>query len=261
MMHATPLPPLADVEDLLRVWLPIIFGVIYLIAQMVGNLQEKARKAAPPRPKAEPPRGFGGGDAPAPGGAGPVAKPSTLEETLRREVEEFLKRAQGNPAGQAKQQPSPAPKPKPKPSPERPIQRRPVSTTPLPQQPSPRLGKLPPAPTPADRLPSRPLPVGQPIGTSIAQQTVEHMRGSQAIVQHAQQLGAEIAQADERMEEHLRGKFVHAISTLAPASPAGERRAAATSKAQELRALFTSPGGAKQMIIAAEILRRPEERW
>jgi hypothetical protein len=82
----------------------------------------------------------------------------------------------------------------------------------------------------------------------------------QGVAQHAQALGADIAQTDERMQEHLRQKFVHQVGAIAPTTSV-QRQATGSPAAAELRAMLARPGGARQLIIASEILRRPEERW
>jgi hypothetical protein len=88
------------------------------------------------------------------------------------------------------------------------------------------------------------------------------MRGTQQLVQHAQNLGSDVAQADERLQQRLQQKFVHSIGTLTPLTATTvEQRPAGSSAAQDLRALLSRPGGVRQVIIASEILRRPEERW
>jgi hypothetical protein len=101
------------------------------------------------------------------------------------------------------------------------------------------------------------------LGSGVAQHAAEHLQGVRAIAQHVQQLGADVAQADERMEQHLREKFAHQLGALAPAvTTVAEPQRPATSSpaATELRALLARPGGIRQLIIANEILRRPGER-
>jgi hypothetical protein len=88
---------LADLGETLRVVLPIVFVVIYGVAHLVGALQQEQKKRAK-RPQRHPlDAGPGRPERDEPAGA----KPAGLEETLRREVEEFLKRAQGGAAAAA----------------------------------------------------------------------------------------------------------------------------------------------------------------
>jgi len=272
----TPYPILvADVGELLSGLAPIIFVILYGIAHLVGSLQQEKRKP-PVRPRPRPaPQDLGerpraGGGAAAAGGAG--GNQPNLEETLRREVEEFLRRAQGQPQQAKPAQPRPqqlppqqrpaaqrptAPSPRSAGQPERPVAptRRLVETTRTESTAAPiePLRQTMGAPPVSSGSPSH---VGDPLRT---QNVTQHALA--AVAQHAQQLGAEVAQADERMEQHLRERFVHQVGALTPRTPSGQRQAAANSAAQELRNLLGRPGGTRQLIIAGEILRRPEERW
>jgi hypothetical protein len=94
-------------------------------------------------------------------------------------------------------------------------------------------------------------------------------------------LGQKVAQPDDKIEERLREKFEHQVSSLASAqgetpaaAPAAAVPAAAESNvptdlaagsptldAASLAALLTNPVTLRQVILANEILRRPEERW
>jgi hypothetical protein len=208
-----------------------------------------------PRPERKQVAAAGGGNQP------------TLEETLRREVEEFLRRSQGQPAQQTKNQPQRS---------QRPAKERPASlparsapqAEPRSKPPEqPRLRTSSPRPEPIKTL-AAPLSeqvgrtiTGAPLGTDIVQYVTEQMRGTQQLVQHAQSLGSDVAQADERMQQHLEQRFVHQIGTLAPVTAKADQRTEATTAAQELRSLLSRPGGMRQLIVASEILRRPEERW
>ena len=251
---------LADVGDILQNVLPVVFVILYGIAHLVGNLQQEKKKAARPQPVEPRPNDFGpaGPAQPAPAGNQP-----TLEESLRREVEEFLRKAQGGQPQQPKQQ---------KPAPQRPRQpqrnegqrQQPRPTRPQPQrsaEAAPPTRRLVEARSPESAAPitplseSRPLAAQAPLGTGAALNT-------QAIVEHAKSLGATVAQADERMQQHLSQKFTHQLGALATATPT-ERRAAAIagSMAKELQSMLANPNSVRQLIIAGEILRRPEERW
>lgn len=265
-MLAHPPLLLADLAEVVKVLMPIIFVVIYGVAHLVGAMQEvkKKREAAAPRPKPEPdPFDMG---RPAAGAAeraplerpganpAPAAKPVTLEETLRREVEEFLRRAQGEP----KQKPA---------APKRPQQQRP--TPPKKSQPvvleevQPRRlvdapGSLTSRAAESVAATSRDV---LPTGAAVDAYVTEQMRGVASIGQHASRLGEEVAQADDRMQAQLQQKFDHRVGTLAPVSAAPPKATAAATAAREFRELLARPGGMRQAIIANEILRRPEERW
>lgn len=261
-MHTASLLLLADLVEVLQSLIPIIFVILYGIAHLVGALQqEKKRSKAKPRPQPAPAE-LASGNRP---GVNPAGKPENLEDSLRREVEEFLKRAQGQPQQQPAKAPQARPPQRNQPRPltdrgqQRPL--RPpersiepakprrlvetvaVGTSAAPNEPLPSLLGAPPAPTGSTRH------IGDPLRT-------------QPLTQHAQSLGADIAQADERMEEHLRQTFVHPVGTLAARRQAAAHQQAASSPAaQEIRNLLTRPGGIQQLVVASEILRRPGERW
>ena len=146
----------------------------------------------------------------------------------------------------------------------------------------------PPAPPPvlaepANR-PSRP-PVAKPqpvvIAEPAAQESVaEHvgrrMKRSKFGKVGSGKLGREVAQADDKLEERLREKFEHRVSSLASAqgdasgaAPAAAESSVTTDRAAggptldaaSLAALLTNPVSLRQVILASEIFRRPEERW
>jgi hypothetical protein len=260
---------LANIGDLLQGLLPIIVAVLYGIAHLVGAMQQEKRKAAAkPRPK---PQDFGTNPQRERKPAAAAGNQPTLEETLRREVEEFLRRSQGQPAQQAGNQgrpsqrtPQAAPRQRPS-APSRPAKQAEGRLKPQ-DQPR-RLVDTPRLESPRSLSSSPGEPLRQTIaptslGAGVTAYVSEQMRGTQQLVQHAQTLGSDVAQADERLQQRLQQKFVHSIGTLTPlTTTAVEHRPTGNSAAQELRALLARPGGIRQVIIASEILRRPEERW
>lgn len=260
--------PLADLADTLRVVMPIIFVVIYGVAHLVGALQQEKKKR-PPSSRRET---EDDSVLLEPVAAGRVEgqradanreKPASLEETLRREVEDFLKRAQGQPTSSPQSTKRPTGPQRQRPTP-------PQKNRPQPQQPAePPPRRLVDAPnsvtnrTPVD-APQGGVGTALPTGAAVDAYVQQQMRGVAAIGQHAQALGEEVAQADDRMQAELKRKFDHRVGTL-------ERSSASTislqdvvpgsTAAREFRALLARPGGMRQMVIANEILRRPEERW
>jgi len=260
--------PLADLADTLRVVLPIIFVVIYGVAHLVGALQQEKKKRVQRPPQRDPVEleldrpqraaaDRGANDRGDPG----LGKPVSLEETLRREVEEFLRRAQGEP-----KTPPQAKRPAPP-------QRSRSAGHP------PKSGPQQPAEPPTRRLVDDPKSVtgrkqaepvlevvrpSGPTGAAVDAYVTEQMRGVAAIGQHAQRLGEEVALADDRMLAQLQQKFDHRVGTLAPSSASTispQEVSPGSSAAREFRELLARPGGMRQIIIANEILRRPEERW
>ncbi|MCC6493718.1 MAG: hypothetical protein IT424_11950 [Pirellulales bacterium] len=260
-MLALLLPLLADFADVLQGLMPIIFVILYGIAHLVGALQQEKRKGRP-KPRPRPPQ------AEAAAGKGAVAPPGnrdTLEDSLRREVEEFLRRAQGQPP----QSPAKSRQPQ---SPPR-AASRPPTVRPRPLQP-PRQPERAADPAPPRRLvesvrtesiaaPLEPLrtTLGAPPTDAGSARHVGDPLRTQSVALHSQTLGAEVAQADERMAEHVRQVFVHQVGTLGRRNAAGNQPGGQTQAAREIRDLLTQPGGVRQLVIANEILRRPDERW
>lgn len=248
---------LADLADQLRVALPIIFFVLYGIAQLVSVLKQDKQKRVNqprPRPEADPaaPQGWEKFE-----GAPPAAdKPRGLEETLRKEVEEFLRRSQGQPNQPSGNRPATATKSRP-PAPKKP---RPVEE---PEAPTRRLVESSRRTSPTTAQSSRDAERGGlPTGAAVDSYVSEQMRGVKSIAQQAEELGDDVALADERMEAHLHSRFDHKLGTLVPeASVISKAVSQANASTKEFRELLTRPGGMRQVIIANEILRRPEERW
>jgi len=135
------------------------------------------------------------------------------------------------------------------------------------KQPAKPAAQKQPAKAPPRRLADsrQPAPIrieegrGALAGATIGEHVAEHLGGVQAIATHAQSLGADVAQADERMEAHLQEKFTHRLGALAHQE--APTPVVVSSTAKDLLKLLSQPGGAKTMIVANEILRRPEERW
>jgi hypothetical protein len=253
----------ANIADLIE---PAIV-IILMIMGAASHLLSSKPKANPPvrqRPAPPPPN---------PGAAGGQGgQPMTLEESLRREVEEFMRRAQGRePAPPPKQAPQQAPqrlpsqrtppprpaasRPPARPAPQRPPERRAATSSPA----EPTVRRLTDAPG-AQTTAQSPTSTA-PLGAGVGQHVAEHLGGSQALAAHAQSLGANVATADERMVAHLQQKFTHQVGALQHQGTTTQTRAVRPPAAQALVDLLQQPGGMRQVVLASEILRRPEERW
>src|SRR5690606_24331709 len=140
-------------------------------------------------------------------------------DSLRREVEEFLKRAQGKqPQQPTAKRPTGPPRQGPAQPPREQVER---PTRPLVE------ARTAPARETIDSSqegPTTMLPTGAAVDAAVAQQ----MRGAAAIGQSAQRLGEEVALADDRMIAQLHEKFDHQVGTLAPATTAPRKVAAST---------------------------------
>jgi hypothetical protein len=240
-MNGLPQLPLALDETLIKA----IIGGIMMILWAAGHLMSDKGKPKPParpRPQAPP------GQAPVGGAAD---KPASLEETLRREVEEFMRRAQGREPEPPAKRPTP-------PQPQRVPQRKQTAKPAAQKQPA----KAPPRRL-ADSRQTAPIRIeegrGALVGATIGEHVAEHLGGAKTIATHAESLGDDVALADERMEAHLQQKFSHRLGTLAQQEAPTQIDVPSTAK--DLLKLLSQPGGARTMIVANEILRRPEDRW
>jgi hypothetical protein len=200
----------------------------------------------------------------------------------RDEVEEFLRRAAARRAAAQGQRP---PQPPSQPSP--PQAQQPVWTPPAPQQPfqqRPPQPVYPQPPAPPQRRPgsladvvmlepvelvdAEIVEVAPPRRDLASRPAGSQFRGSQAIAQHAQQLGAEVDLADDKLEAHLHQVFDHKVGDLKRStmeagaiSPSQAARDAPLPGAVSIAAMLVDPQSLRNAILMAEILRRPEENW
>jgi len=219
-------PTLAAFEDVLKTVIPILFMVLYVIGQLMGG-KENAKKAKQPRP-AQPPKGDG---------------PPNQADALRREVEQFLRRAQGQEADPPQEKRAPAVAT----IAQRPA-KRPTKQRAKLRQPSPR--EVQAAPQPVSRGMRK---------EGVAEHVTRHIDSSN-LSEHAEQLGHSVAQADERIESRLQAKFGKRMDAFRHDSKPADQPEP-TLGAQELFDLLSRPEGMRQAILMNEILRRPTDRW
>lgn len=74
-------------------------------------------------------------------------------------------------------------------------------------------------------------------------------------------LGEEVGLADDRLEEHLRAKFDHQLGSLRQQEAEPRAPEEVSALAAEIHQMLSTPAGLRQLIIANEILNRPESRW
>jgi hypothetical protein len=240
--------PLAALEDMLEAGAVIIFIIISILGRLLGgkknNPQHGRRPRQPqmPQPGKQPPPGAG-----QQAGGAPVG----MEEVLRKEVDEFLRRAQGKP-----------PQPKPRAN-------RPALSETIPrdadsgrQQSAPR--RLSPAQKrlaqqgQAEQLPAKPMqrPAVKVRGMGVSEHVAEHISGStREISQHAEHLGDDLELTDERVEDRLHKKFDHKVGRLQQIET--DKVEASVDLSAEIAEMLSNPAGMRQLIIANEILRRP----
>lgn len=218
-------------------WWEILIGIIFFVLYGLGQLLSaggQGKKKAPKRP-ARPPR-------PRPPAAG---QPNVANQAdpLRAEVEEFLRRAQGKKA-----------------EPPRPVQ--PQAAAPPPRRPMPEMAKPPAQPVRGLRRPPLKTPVLEPIELrmeGVAEHVARHVT-TQDIAEHTIKLGKDVALADDRLESRLHETFEHDVGHLKHREEDSAKKAPQTI-AEEIRQLVRQPAGMRQLIIANEVLRRPEQRW
>ena len=163
-------------------------------------------------------------------------------ENLLREIAE-QQQGQPRPGPQRSAPPRPAPQraPQPRPAPQRPVASR-------------------SAPVDAEVLDAEIVDAAPVRRRAAVAQHVEKHLDTSDVTARAAQLGAEIGQADEKVEAHLRQKFDHDLSRISdPEDKAGA--AAGAAFAARIVELFRSPQSIQQAFILNEIINRPEQRW
>jgi hypothetical protein len=164
------------------------------------------------------------------------------------EIGEFLRRAVEQRQGKPRQ-------------PEQPAARQPV-VRPVEAQPA-AVGKISPSP------PEQP----RPVGGQVAEHVKQHL-DAEEFSRRTGQLGAEVAQADRQIDQHLRQVFDHNLSQIA-ATPGETSQAPTVAEPPELAAIIELPStfaaglaamlssgeSLLQAVALTEIIHRPEERW
>jgi len=258
LMATTSYLPVIFAADTLQLIIGAVVFFFYIIGQLYSAREKKKAKPARPRPQRAPQRAPVGEvdeavvltldtDDRRPGGA-----PPDQAESLRTEIEDFVRRTQER----ASPQREPAEK--------QPLPRQPLS----PQVPAslgrshPSLGKRPNQHEPQqpdqrqDRQ-STVRPELEPRSDGVAQHVSKHL-GSNDVAEHAQQLGSDLGQTGERAEQRLHTKFDHQVGSLQQRETSAEKETLAVDAVAEIAALLRSPTGMRQLIIANEILRRPD---
>lgn len=225
--------PLLAAGDWIGVVVFLVIMIISAISQIAGNKKEVLRPPAPrPRPPVRPPQAGGGQQ-------GPIA----------RELEEFLRRAGGQPQARPLQQPG----------------------SPPPQRPASPPQQRPPARPPT----ARPLPARPAIPQPAAPQEIDELEVIESVADHvSSSVGGLRSQLEHRADQPagLAGDMNHRVrpasSGPVPAVPLAEPVAQAeiveslpATAAAGLAAMLADPGSLRQAILINEILQRPEHRW
>jgi hypothetical protein len=108
----------------------------------------------------------------------------------------------------------------------------------------------------------------EPLREEVSRHVAQHLDTSE-IRQHTSQLGAEVAQADDKLDARLHEKFDHRLGRLKhtakqPPTAAGLvpfQVAVAALPASEMIQWLRNPANLRQAVVLSEILQRPEQRW
>jgi hypothetical protein len=226
-----------DITLLLKLVVPIIFIVIYVINQVLFSKANPWQKNPQPRGRNPQRR------ANQPPAERAMRQPQPLQgkpqgdaSQLNAEIEQFLKRASQRRGERARPEQAAGASAAPN-TPRAPMEEQPIDVAPI-----------------------------DPQLSSVAASVDAHL-GHRGFNEH---LAEEVGHADEEMERHLHEKFDHRVGTMgrsgagtdrpysdAPSDEATETPSTAAAFAELLR----TPQGMRQAIVLGEILAPPEHRW
>ena len=242
MQPITPIL-LAALQDILSAIVPIIFIVIWVLSQVLGNRNQVAKP-----PQRAPQQ--------------PVQPPKNISD----EIESFLKQVANDRGAQPPAE----------------VELLDPDDVELlepqvkaPRRPAPLRASIEPvalAPVRAELADDSPRPVLASRG-KVSAHVEEHI-GTSSFAERTSQLGEEVDQIDDDVDERIQKEFDHQVGRLAhlestPADAAFDRRDAGvwgeaksdTLVADSLAAVFRDPASIRQAIILNEILRPPTDRW
>lgn len=268
MVHAGPL--LAAPGDLIQFLVIMAIIVVSVVGPLISKIVEAQREAA--KRAAQQGRGPRAGG---PQAAGPQAPRRPPRDQVEEEIGEFLRRAAERRAGGPPQRP-------PQPA------RRPPEPARAPQEPPRRLVEAArPISQRTDAPAAPPLPSAQPaaqvqvevvaeprLGEGVRKHVQQYL-STDDMVRHAQHLGDDVGQTDERLQARLHQTFDHELSRIGrlPGELAVETEEAPTvegtyaegdlpvTAAAGFAALLANADTLRQAIVINEILQRPEHRW
>lgn len=219
-------PLIADIADIIGVIITLAIIGFSVVSKIIGA-NNQGQKNRPPQRRNPPPAG-GAQNRPANAGGG----------NIEAEIEDFLRQARGG--GQQPQARRAAPPAPP---------RRVVEAEPVVREP------------------------GKNFGRGLADHVEQHI-GRDSISTRDAHLGESVEMADERVEHHLEEVFDHDVGHLAHVddtdtsisegtdSESYERAPTSstvqTATAKRIIELLKSPNGVRDVLIASEVLKRPE---
>jgi len=111
----------------------------------------------------------------------------------------------------------------------------------------------------------------EPVYESVAEHVADDIDTSDItqhasrLTDHASRLGADVGQADDKLEDRLHETFDHDLGRIHDDTVTDDlgvgRPGRAPGMADEIAGMFRSPKSIRQAIILNEILNRPEHRW
>jgi len=174
---------------------------------------------------------------------------------MRDEVEEFLRRAAARRAqaeAKRREQQQQASQPGPPPVQRQPLVQRPASIA----QSLPQVEPL------VEIIEAEEADTSSRFSSSVAR----HLSGTTEIARHASSLGAEVDQADDKLQARLSKTFDHQIGQLKDTTTAAPVKQAMQSSetllaSMNLTRLLSNAQSIRNAIILSEVLNRPEHRW
>jgi len=272
-MNQLPLLPLADLGSIIQA---IVFLVILGsgVVKMFRESKEVQQRGGRPRPQPQPQKRRAPDplDEPQIAQARGAGQPAPRQDDIRSEVEEFLRRVQGEPDAppqQARQEPKRQPRievldedgfgvdERPRETRRKPRKKVHQSDSTYAESESPIT-----APQRGKSLQRR---EGIERGESVAEHVADHMKRG-AFEERASHMGEQLSQTDERLEARLHEKFDHRMGTLSARRQAREaddahKKEHVNSVADNLLDLLSTPQGVQQAVLLNEILTRPADRW
>lgn len=248
------LPPLAALDNILSVVVPLLFLVFWVLGQM-GEAKKKAAAKAEARKRHHQPVAPGQ-EAQVPKKAGPAH--ADQADSLRQQVEAMLHEASFGTAerpGKSPLAPPAAPGSTGRdPAIEVLVDEDPATVAAPPfgsarRKEGDRLSRIEPIVDQAD-----PEPLAEQVARSV---------NTRRLAERASHVGDEIVLAENKFESSVGKKFPRELGTLKDTHHEGayEQRTYENLVARRLASLLTNPEGVREAIILSEILNRPVDRW
>jgi hypothetical protein len=247
MLHIPCLPPLAALDNILSVVVPLLFLIFWVLGQMGEAKKKAAAKAEARRRHPQPvPRDQ---DAKLPKKAGPAH--ADQADPLRQQVEAMLREA-GYGVAERPSEPPVAP-----PTAHGSASRDPTIEVLVDEDPA--AVDVVPVDSARRKKGGR---LSRPAPGPLVPRTARSIK-TQPLTEQASHLGDDIVAAEDKFESGVRAKFASDLGTLKDThnEDAYEQRSDENPVAGRLASLLTNPEGVREAIILSEILNRPIDRW